>query len=201
MKSSIREEIERIFKANGGYVRTRDITGRGIHNIYLQELLNEGTIEKVKQGLYRWEDMIDNSNSSLIEVSLAIPQGVICLLYALAYHKLTTQKSWEVSVAIERGSRVSLPEYPPVKLYYFSSSMFNEGIEKIREGKHVIRIYNKEKTICDCMRFRNQLGKDIIKEMMVEYLRNSNRNLELLMKYAALCRVTNPIRNYLEVLM
>lgn len=201
MKSSTRFEIEKIFKTNGGYVRTRDITAKGIHNTYLRELLDDGTIQKVKQGLYRWDSLVEGNNSSFIEVSLAIPQGVICLLYALAYHKLTTQNPWEVSVAIERGSRVSLPDYPPVKLYYFSSPMFNAGIETIREGKHVIRIYNKEKTICDCMRFRNQLGKDIIKEMMVEYLRNSNRNLELLMKYATICRVTHPIRNYLEILI
>lgn len=201
MKFSTREEIKRIFKANGGYVRTHEITAKGIHNTYLRELLDEGTIERVKQGLYRWESMVEGGDSALVEISLAIPQGVICLLYALAYHKLTTQKPWEVSVAIERGSRVSLPEYPPVKLYYFASPLFNEGIEKIREGQHIIRIYNKEKTICDCMRFRNQLGRDIIKEMMVEYLRNTNRNLELLMKYAAICRVTNPISNYLEILM
>ena len=95
------------------------------------------------------------------------------MLYALTYHKLTTQKPWEVSVAIKRGSRVSLPEYPPVELYYFASPLFNEGIEKIREDQHVIRIYNKEKTICDCMRFRNQLGRNIIKEGTSDYRSDS----------------------------
>ena len=81
--------------------------------------------------------------------------------YALAYYNLTTYKPWEISVAINRKSRVKVPDYPPVKLYYFSPGNFNAGIEKMKFGRNEVKIYCKEKTICDCMRYRKQLGKDI----------------------------------------
>jgi hypothetical protein len=64
-----------------------------------------------------------------------------------------------------------------------------------------VRIYAKEKTICDCIKYRKKLGKDIIKEMMIEYIRSHNRNLELLMKYADICGVTKQIETYIEVLL
>ena len=51
------------------------------------------------------------------------------------------------------------------------------------------------------MRYRKQIGKDIIKEMMVSYLRGHSRNLDLLLKYAAkVCGVTKEMQTYLEVL-
>ena len=87
-----------------------------------------------------------------------------------------------------------------MKLYYFLPRIYNAGIEIIQIGKHRVKIYNREKTICDCMRYRKQIGQDIIKEMMLNYLNYHNRNLELLLKYADICRVTRQIKMYLEVL-
>lgn len=112
----------------------QDITQAGIHNIYLNNLLENGEIEHIKRGLYRWVDMENPAGSILLDVAMAIPNGVICLQYALAYYELTTYKPWEISVAIGRKSKVKLPEYPPVKLYYFSPKVFNAGIEIIQAG-------------------------------------------------------------------
>jgi predicted transcriptional regulator of viral defense system len=201
MKEEIYKEIYNIFKNSTGYAHTRNITKSGIHNIYLNELLEKGKIERIKRGLYRWVDMIDTAGSSLPDVAMAIPNGVICLLSALAYHNLTTHKPWEVSVAVNRKSRIKLPDYPPVKLYYFSSKIFDAGIEKIKFGRLEVRIYNKEKTICDCIKHRKKIGKDIIKEMLQVYIKNHNRNLHLLMKYADICGVTRQIETYIEVLL
>lgn len=201
MKEDTYKLIHNIFKKNNGYAHTRDITGAGIHNIYLNSLLEKGDIERVKRGLYRWVDMDNTTGSALLDVAMAIPNGVICLQYALAYHNLTTYKPWEISVAIDRKSRVKVPDYPPVKLYYFAPRIFNAGIEKIKFGRNEVKIYCKEKTICDCMRYRKQLGKDIIKEMMLNYLKSHTRNLDLLMKYADICGVTKQIQIYIEVLL
>jgi predicted transcriptional regulator of viral defense system len=193
-------KIHDIFKRNDGYAHTRDITGAGIHNIYLNDLLQEGKIARIKRGLYRWAEIDNGANTTLIEVALAIPGGVICLQYALAYYNLTTLKPWEVSVAIGKNARVKLPEYPPIRLYYFTPKIYNAGIEKIAIGKHEVKIYSREKTLCDCMRYRKQIGQDIIKEMMVSYLKGHNRNLDMLLKYAKICGVTKEIQTYLEVL-
>jgi len=201
MRADIYKRIYKIFKHNNGYAHTKDITQAGIHNVHLKTLLEEGEIERIKRGLYRWVDMYETHTSSLVDVAMAIPKGVICLQSALSYYNLTTYNPWEISVAINRKSRITIPEYPPVKLYYFPSKIFSAGIEEVQLDRHRVRIYSKEKTICDCIRYRKQLGKDIIKEMMVEYLRSSNRNLELLMEFAEICGVTNVIRNYIEVLI
>jgi predicted transcriptional regulator of viral defense system len=199
--NEIEEKVYKVFKANSGYARTRDITNAGIYNIYLNRFLEDGRIERIKRGLYRWVGMNETNYQGIIDVSKAIPGGVICLLSALSFYNLTTAKPMEVSIAVNRKRKVVKPDYPPTKIYYFADSIFKAGIEEQRIGNISVLMYDREKSICDCIKYRNQLGMDITKEALYEYLKNTNRNLELLMKYAEICRIKPVLKNYLEVLL
>lgn len=201
MNKNIKNRIYAVFKKGNGYAYTKDITGAGIHNIYLNTLLEDGQIERIKRGLYRWIGMSEDNNSSMIDACMAIPKGVICLQSALAYYNLTTYKPWEISVAIDRKAKVTLPNYPPISLCYFTTKMYKSGIEYIKANGHSIKIYSKEKTICDCVRYRDKVGKDIVKEAIIDYLKSSARNLDALMNYAQICGVAEQIQIYLEVLL
>ena len=64
-----------------------------------------------------------------------------------------------------------------------------------------IRIYCMEKTICDCIRYRNKLGLDVTKEGLSEYLKRKNRNLEKLLEYAEICRVKPLLQTWLNVMV
>ena len=199
--NEIDEKVYKVFKANNGYARTKDITNAGIYNIYLNRFLENGTIEKVKRGLYRWIGMNETSYQGIVDVSKAIPGGVVCLLSALSFYNLTTMKPMEVSIAVGKKRKVVKPDYPPTKIYYFMDNVFKAGVEEQRIGNITVLMYDKEKTICDCIKYRNQLGMDIIKEALREYLKNTNRNLELLMKYGQICKVSPVLKNYLEVMI
>jgi predicted transcriptional regulator of viral defense system len=199
--NEIDEKVYKVFKSNNGYARTKDITEAGVYNIYLNRFLEDGRIEKIKRGLYRWIGMNETSYQGIVDVSKAIPGGVVCLLSALSFYNLTTVKPMEVSIAVNKKRKVVKPDYPPTKLYYFMDNVFKTGVEEQRIGNVTVLMYDREKTICDCIKYRNQLGMDIIKEALREYLKNTNRNLELLMKYAEVCKVSPVLKNYLEVMV
>ncbi|GAG79285.1 unnamed protein product, partial [marine sediment metagenome] len=124
-----------------------------------------------------------------IDLAQAVPDGVICLLSALSYYELTTFNPSVISMALCRGRRRPEVEYPPVEFYYFSTKQFKAGINKIKIKAHKIIIYCPEKTICDCFRYRNKLGLDIVKEGLSEYLKRKDRDLERLFEYAEICKV------------
>ncbi|MDD3705220.1 MAG: type IV toxin-antitoxin system AbiEi family antitoxin domain-containing protein [Clostridiaceae bacterium] len=199
--NEIEEKVYSVFKSGSGYARTKDIISAGIYNTYLNKLLEGGRIEKIKRGLYRWVGMNETGYQGMVDVSKAIQGGVICLISALSFYNMTTVKPMEVSIAIDRKRKVVKPHYPPTKIYYFKKDIFEAGIQKEKVGSVQILIYNKEKTLCDCIRYRNQIGMDIVKEALLEYLKNSNRNLELLMEYAEICKVKTILKNYLEVMI
>ena len=201
MKADIEKRIIDMANKEKGFIRTRDILAAKIHNTYLKELLKAGKLEQVKRGLYRLTDVSVSAHDSLIQAAMSVPHGVVGMLSALAYYNLTTVTPWEVSVVIEKGKKAFLPSYPPIKIYHFTSPIFSAGITNVNVDGHSLRIYNKEKTICDCIRYRNQLGMDVVRESLRIYLKNSTRDLDMLVKYAKLCKVEKILKNYLEVLL
>ena len=51
------------------------------------------------------------------------------------------------------------------------------------EAGHTVKIYDMEKTICDCVRYRNKIGIDTVKECINEYLKRKDKDLNKLIKY------------------
>jgi len=201
LKSKIREKIKEVFYANHGYSSTGDISTAGIDRRYLRDLINEDVIERIKQGLYRWKDVKFDVEEELINVSKIISHGVICLVSALAYYELTTYTPGEYTVAVKRNYNIKLPNYPPIKLYYFSDKYYVDGVEKIDINGNIIKIYNMEKTICDCLRYEDKISKDIIVESIKEYVKRRDKNISKLMNYATKAKVRDVIQKYIEVLV
>jgi len=201
LKNKIKEKIKEVFYVNHGYIRTKDITSKGINRKYLRDLINEDTIERIKRGLYRWKDTTFDVEEELINVSKIVQHGVICLVSALAYYELTTYTPGEYTIAVRRNYNIKLPDYPPIKLYYFSDKYYMDGVEKIDINGNIIKIYNIEKTICDCLRYEDKIGKDIIIESIKEYVKRRDKNISKLMNYSAKAKVKDIVQKYIEVLV
>jgi len=202
MNEVIKDEIKQLFFKNKGYATTKEISGKGINRYYISNLEKAGIISKIKKGLYKWGEYDFQYNFELVDVFKIVPQGVLCLTSALAYYDLTTLNPWQYEIAIERDRKVAIPEYPPIKLVYFSQKQLKTGISNVEiEGHHLIKIYDIEKTICDCVRYRNKIGIDIVKEGINEYIKRKDRNFNKLMEYAEVCRVQKILKQYLEVLV
>lgn len=202
--SDIREskykKIKEVFAQNNEVVRTREIADK-VHPRYLYQLVEQGVVEKIKRGLYAWNNDYSTAQE-LLTVKKSIPNGVLCLLSALSLHELTTVNPWEYYIAIHRDDhKPALPEYPPIQIFYFSQKQFEVGIEELEVAGDKVKIYDLEKTICDCIRYRNKIGQDVVKEAMDEYLKKRDYNIEKLLHYAEVTRAVTLIKKYLEVLI
>ena len=195
------ERIYKVFKKYKDFARTKDILAAGIHTRNIKRAREKGQVIQVKRGLYRLAEIPLISNQGFIDLARAVPGGVICLFSALSYYELTTFNPSVIAMAICRGSREPKIEYPPVEFYHFSMKQFEAGINKIKIKSHEIRIYNPEKTICDCFRYRNKLGLDIAKEGLSEYLKRKDRNLEKLLEYAEICRIKPLLQTWLNAMI
>jgi predicted transcriptional regulator of viral defense system len=200
MREKTRSNILHFFKSNSGYVKTKEVIAQGFHHKYLRELEEDGTIIKIKNGLY---SLTENENyNSLYENSLIIPRGVFCLGSALSFYDLSTWDPPEVHMAIPRGMKVQIPENLPIKLYYFSGRFFETGKTEVElESGQKITMYDIEKTICDIIRYRNRIGIDIMKEALNEYLKLKNKNLNILYDYAGKLGIKTILDNYMDVLI
>jgi len=185
----------------GGTVRTMDAIRAGIHSRTLYQLRDTGEIEVLSRGVYRLTDQEQITDPDLVIVAKRVPQAIICLVSALAYHEITTQIPHAVSIALPKGAETPRVDYPPIRVHRFSETALKEGIETHQIDSVSIKIYCPEKTLADCFKFRNKLGMDIVLEALKFYKTRKKFNLEKLIKYAKVCRVEKIMRPYLEAIL
>ncbi|MDQ2088177.1 type IV toxin-antitoxin system AbiEi family antitoxin domain-containing protein [Herbivorax sp. ANBcel31] len=202
MNNKHMQKIIKVFNEHDGFARTKDILETGVHFRNISKLEKEGIIFKIKRGLYKLSDSDFDEYNELVEATKIVDKGVICLLSALDYYDYTTYNPWEYYIAIYRDSKKPIiPEYPPIKIIYFSKKQFEMGINTISINGNEVKIYDKEKTICDCTRYRNKIGMDIFKEAIYAYLNDKDKSINKLLKYADILGVKNVLSDYLEVLL
>ena len=191
----------RLFRQKGGLLRTSAALRAGIHPRTLYDMREQGVVEQLSRGLYRLADLPALSNPDLVTVALKVPNGVICLISALAYHEITTQIPHEVHVALPRGTEPPRLKHPPLRVFWFTGRSFTEGIETHKVDGIRLRIYSPEKTLADCFKYRNKLGLDTVLEALRLYRSRKRPNVDALMKFARVCRVEKVMRPYLEALL
>jgi predicted transcriptional regulator of viral defense system len=191
----------KIFKNQGGILRTAQALKAGIHPGTLYAMRDSGVLEVISRGVFRLSDSPPLGNPDLVTVATRVPSGVICLISALAFYELTTQIPHEVHVALPRGAEEPRLDYPPIKTYRFSAEAFTAGVDVHDLDGVAMRIYNPEKTLADCFKFRNKVGLDSVVEAIRFYRERRTIKVDDLMRYAAVCRVNRIMRPYLEAIL
>lgn len=190
-----------IFAEHGGQLRMTEALALGISRYQLYKMRDASIVKQVTRGVYRLSSLSELSYPDLATVCLRYPNAVICLVSALSFHGLTTQIPHSVNIAVSRGTRLPRLQYPPISVHNFSGRSFSEGIDVHVIDGAKIRIYCKEKTLADCVKFRNKIGTDIIMESLKMYRKCSDFNVDTLMQYAGICRASRVIEPYLEALL
>ena len=183
-----------------GYLRASQAIRLGISPKTLYELLQAGVIERASRGLYRLANAPLTEHVDLIEVAQRVPRGVICLISALAYHDLTTQIPHQVYLALPNDAEKPRLEHPPLRLFWLTEKSYQAGIEQYMLGGVPVRMYNQEKTLADCFKFRNKIGLDIGLEALKRYRETRSLEIERILAYARINRVEKVMRPYLEAI-
>lgn len=201
MRSEAETRARDVLRRHSGFARTHDFEKVGIKRWVLSDLVHAGTLERVKRGLYRLPAKPATNYASLLEACMAVPRGIVCLLSALAYYDLATHNPWRISLAVENKAKVVIPPALPIELHFLTKRYYEMGVTTVETPAGKIRIYDREKTVCDCLRFRNRIGLDVALEGLRNYLRARDRDIEKLLRYAAACGVESLVRRYLEAML
>ncbi|MDE0268336.1 MAG: type IV toxin-antitoxin system AbiEi family antitoxin domain-containing protein [Acidimicrobiaceae bacterium] len=194
----MQQHAEAIFREHGGQLRMSEAIGHGITPYTLYTLRDRGVIKLISRGVYRLTELPPLSTPDLVTVSLRYPNAVVCLISALAYHAITTQIPHEVSVAVPRNSRLPSLDHPPVRAHRFSTGSYQTGIEIHEIDGAAVRIYDREKTLADCFKFRNRVGMDVVLEALRLHRERNRLDVAALLGYARVCRVEKVMHPYLE---
>ena len=183
------------YPTSRSYISVKDIAKRVAYYKVLQAA-RDGILTRIKRGVYATDDHLA---SLMLDVSKVVPDGVLCLYSAWSHYQLTTQIPQEYCIAIKRGRKITLPDYPPIILYHWSDIPFKLGITETEIEGFKVKIYDIEKCVCDAVKYRNKIGIDVCTEIIKEYMKRKDRNISKLMKYAAQLRVATTLGTYLQM--
>ncbi|MCH5266169.1 MAG: type IV toxin-antitoxin system AbiEi family antitoxin domain-containing protein [Lachnospiraceae bacterium] len=194
------EKVNALFEEANGYLPTRKLLENKITTIQIRSMLEEGKIEKISHGNY-WNLMSGRKkpkNYKMIEACMTNPKAVICSLSACYYHGLLEEEPEQLYVATARTDRGGMKLTFPVSRHYFSVSSFEEDVLKVKTKWGNIRVYDVDRSVCDCIRLERELGQETVELVMEGYSKYKKRKPEHLLDYADRMRFGKIAREYLE---
>lgn len=136
----------------------------------------KGELERVHPGVYRsseYEPLVDFEWEGLAQAATSISDGVICLISALCYYRLTDQVMRESWIAVPHKQRA------PKRLNTRIVRMRNLklGATKMKLGEYPVRIFDRERCIVDAFRY---LDKEIAIKALKLYLQGGKYRPDLI---------------------
>lgn len=193
------DEYKEIFNRYGGIMRTEQLLAEKISYNSIQQLIQQDYVEKVRYGYYQWIDKEDFSEIGTV-IHL-FPDAILCMDTALWHYMYSdrTPREWHLAVSKDSGkSRFSI-DYPFVKPYYAEPTILELGLTTSTIDGHQVRIYDKDRTICDCLRYRNKMDKEIFNKAIQNYIYDSEKNLSKLLEYSEMLRVKKIAKDLIGV--
>lgn len=200
MKEQRIAKLKSIFQNNDMIVKSEILKKNKFCSKDIIGLVKDGYIQRVRPGYYIWS----RSDTKIDDVVLAnriIHNSVVCLFSAAEIYNLTDIIPNTVYLSVLAvGKLPILPQYPPITLYKMSKNLFEIGIIEIQYRDRKVRIYNKERIVCDFIRLRNKVGNDIAIEVLKNYLKESP-DIQKLLEYANIMRINKVVGTYLEAII
>jgi predicted transcriptional regulator of viral defense system len=194
------QKLESLFTTGEPILRTAVLRECGFCGKDIAELLQLGKLRKVRRGYYDQGHGTDTLNGFEVLASL-VPEGVVSLFSAAKYHDLTTVIPQFIEITLPSTMRTPvLPENLHVKVYKSVIPIYQVGIETVQMDKVTIKMYDRERTVCDFVRMRLKIGKDAALEVLKNYM-SGRKNLQKLYEYAGKLQIERVIHPYLEALV
>ena len=188
-----------IFDKYGGMMRTMQLAEEKIFYPQREKLIADGYVEKIRRGYYQWINPDDFSEVGT--VIRLFPDAILCMDTALRYYGYSdrTPGDWHLAVSKDSGKSRFKIDYPFVKPYYVEPAVLELGLTTGTMDGHAIRIYDKDRLICDCLRYRNKMDKEIFNKAIQKYIADPEKSIPKLMEYAGPLRVKKMTKDLIGV--
>lgn len=185
----------------GGIAKTSDFVAAGIPAVDIVNLCNTGYLERIRHGYYQLADGNTSSEEQLI--ATLIPKAIICVESALFHYGYSDFAPRKWSIAVPRSmSRTKLDiDALMLQTYYVQSEIYELGKTTADFNGVVLPIYDRERTICDCFKYRSRLDHEIFSKALNAYAKDEKKNLQNLSIYAKKLRVYKKVNELMSVLL
>ena len=197
----LRAAARDVIESKGGIAKSADFVAAGIRAVDVVSLCNAGYLDRVRHGYYQMAEQSEATEEQML--ATLIPQGIVCVESALFYYGYSDFAPRKWSVAVPRTiSRTKLDvDALPLQTYFVQQDLYELG--KIARDFHgvTLPVYDRERTICDCLKYRSRLDTELFSKALNAYANDPQKNLNSLFIYAKKLRVYKKVIELMEVLL
>lgn len=199
------EETERILKDvyqciddNGGIAKKEQLAALGIDYRRILDFVENQDVIRIKNGYYTYG--IERFSEEAL-VSKLFPDGLLCMESALYAYGYISRKPFGFHIAIDKNtskSRFKL-DYPKVIPYYTEPEVLEIGATTITYEDCEFKIYDKDRLICDCLKYESKMNREDFKEAIQSYIKDEDKDISALMEYARERKVVKRVQSLIGV--
>lgn len=191
-------KVKSEFIKRSGVLRTSELNDLGLSSRQIKKLVNDGFIVRIKKGFYELAEAISREE---VIISRLFPDAVIFLESALMYYGYTDRipSSWQIAVdRYSKSSKYNI-DYPIIEPFYIEPKFLGIGVDEIQIESVKVRIYDRDRTICDVLRYEKKLEKEVFNNAIKRYVNDSQKNVRKLFEYAEMLNIKNKTQIYIGV--
>ena len=197
----IKTVTKQVLIEKGGVAKSADFVAAGMRAVDVVNLCNAGYLDRIRHGYYQLAEADTSSEAQLL--ATLIPKGIVCVESALFHYGYSDFAPRKWSIAVPRTmSRTKLDVDALVLQPYFVQPEIYE-LGKITDDFDgvILSVYDRERTICDCFKYRSRLDNEIFNKALNAYANDTQKNLQNLSIFAKKLRVYKKVTELMEVLL
>ena len=192
------DEILKLIEEQGGIVKKEQFTELGIDYRRILDFVQSGDLVRIKNGYYT--DRIDRFTEEEL-VARLFSDARLCMESALYAYGYISQKPYAWHLAVDKNTSKSRfkMDYPKIIPYYTEPDALELGSTEITMSGQQFLIYDKERVICDCLKYETKLEREVFKGALQSYIRDSQKDISALMAYARARKVVGKVQSMIGV--
>lgn len=194
----VKDVVLKAIDENGGIVKKEQLGKLGVDYRRIVELLDSGDIVRVKNGYYT--DKLERFSEEELVAAL-FPDAKLCMESALYAYGYIDQKPYGWRLAIDKNTSKSRfkMDYPKIVPYYTEPEALDIGAATIELHGATFGIYDKERMICDCLKYESKMEHDDFKAAIQGYIKDEDKDISNLLEYARERKVIKKVQSFIGV--
>jgi len=194
------DKVKKEFIRHGGVLKTSELNNLGLSSRQLKKLVDDGLIFRIRRGYYELTEEISQEEAVIARL---FPEAVIFLESALMRYGYSDRvpSAWQIAVNKNSNKSKYKINYPLIEPFYIEPKFLEVGLDKIQIGNVKVRIYDRDRTICDVLRYENKLEKEVFNNAVQRYVKDPKKNMRKLFEYAEILNIKNKTQTYIGVWM
>ncbi len=193
------EKILELAKKNQGFVTTKEVVNNNLNKMALKRLCDKKKLEKISTGNYCLPNtLVDDFYVTIIKSKNAVYSHET----ALYLHNLSDRVPLRLNITVPIGYGGNLQQNDNVSLHYVNKKILNLGVETIKSPfDNDIRCYDVERTICDIIKDKYNLDKEIYTKALKWYAKRKEKDILKLNKYAEALNIKEEVIEIMRIIL